>query len=418
MSLAAADPPPDQPATIAASPHTLAMDIGGSNVKASVLDAAGGLAAPQVRTPTPKEPAPQAVLEAIAALTAQLPSAQRMSVGFPGVVKGGKILTAPNLGTKNWVGFELATALSSRFGVPTRVLNDAAVQGLGVVAGHGLECVVTLGTGVGCSLFRGRRLLLPLELGQHRARRGKTYDEYIGQRALAAKGPQRWNRRVRRMIAAVTDLTCCDALYIGGGNAERIAFELPGHVRIVSNTAGITGGIRLWDPELDGFSLFRPRSSLPSTRCQPGGCHESPDRRRRDDRHDRYHCQRPHRAHEHDECRQFLPAARGGPQDRSARYLDPCRRGSCQCSRGHGAPGSRCRALVKLGKDARAETVLARLMEEGVSTRWSMRDGRLPTGASVLVSSHERNAAIFTFRGANTLLEEATFARRRPPRRC
>jgi ribokinase len=64
-------------------------------------------------------------------------------------------------------------------------------------------------------------------------------------------------------------------------------------------------------------------------------------------------------------------------------------------------------ALVKLGKDQRAETVLARLMQEGISTRWALRDGRAPTGASVLVSSHDRNAAIFTFRGANTLLEEA-----------
>ncbi len=62
--------------------------------------------------------------------------------------------------------------------------------------------------------------------------------------------------------------------------------------------------------------------------------------------------------------------------------------------------------LVKLGKDQRAEVVLARLAEEGVSTRWAMRDSRAPTGASVLVSSHDRNAAIFTFRGANTLLDE------------
>jgi ribokinase len=68
-------------------------------------------------------------------------------------------------------------------------------------------------------------------------------------------------------------------------------------------------------------------------------------------------------------------------------------------------------ALVKLGKDARAEMVLARLMEEGVSTRWAMRDSRAPTGASVLVSSHDRNAAIFTFRGANTLLAEADLRR-------
>jgi len=64
-------------------------------------------------------------------------------------------------------------------------------------------------------------------------------------------------------------------------------------------------------------------------------------------------------------------------------------------------------ALVKLGKDQRAETVLAHLMREGISTRWAVRDGRAPTGASVLVSSHDRNAAIFTFRGANTLLDES-----------
>ncbi len=62
-------------------------------------------------------------------------------------------------------------------------------------------------------------------------------------------------------------------------------------------------------------------------------------------------------------------------------------------------------ALIKLGQDARAETILSRLAEEGVSTRFALRDGRAPTGASVLVSAHDRNAAIFTFRGANTLLE-------------
>jgi ribokinase len=64
-------------------------------------------------------------------------------------------------------------------------------------------------------------------------------------------------------------------------------------------------------------------------------------------------------------------------------------------------------ALVKLGKDLRAETVLSHMLQEGVSTRWAVRDGRAPTGASVLLSSHDRNAGIFTFRGANTLLEEA-----------
>ena len=248
------------PAAAAGTPFTLAVDIGGTNIKAAVLDCAGHLVATQIRTPTPKEATPQAVLEAIAGLAAQLPPVQRTSVGFPGVVKGSKVLTAPNLGTRHWAGFELMGALSQRFGVPARVLNDAAVQGLGVVEGHGLECVLTLGTGVGCALFRNRRLLLHLELGQHRARRGKTYDQYIGQAALAKKGPQRWNERVRRAIDTVTGLTTCDVLYIGGGNARKIAFEVPRHVRIVSNTAGLTGGLRLWEPDLD--ELFRSETNV------------------------------------------------------------------------------------------------------------------------------------------------------------
>lgn len=256
MSIAAVGPASDEhPAALAGAPHTLAVDIGGSSMKASVLDVTGGLVAAQIRTPTPKNATPDAVMDAMAGMAAQLPSIDRISVGFPGVVKAGRILTAPNLGTEHWAGFDLTEALGRRFAVPVRVLNDAAVQGLGVVEGYGLECVLTLGTGVGCSLFRNRRLLLPMELGQHRARKGKTYDQYIGQAALAARGPQRWNRRVRKAIDTVTTLTTCDVLYIGGGNARRLDFEPPAHVRIVSNTAGITGGIRLWEPELD--ELFR-----------------------------------------------------------------------------------------------------------------------------------------------------------------
>jgi polyphosphate glucokinase len=258
-----------QPST-AMAPFTLAVDIGGSSIKASVLDSGGRLIAPQIRTPTPKEPTPEAVIAKIAELAAQLPGAQRMSVGFPGVVTGGQVVTAPNLDTEHWAGFQLMSHLSARFGIPARVLNDAAVQGLGVVEGRGLECVLTLGTGVGCALFRNRRLLLALELGQHRARRGKTYDAYIGQSALAAKGARRWNRRVRWALGAVTTLTACDVLYVGGGNARRIAFEPAPHVRIVSNTAGITGGIRLWEPELD--ELFTAAPVGPALT----GAHQSP----------------------------------------------------------------------------------------------------------------------------------------------
>jgi polyphosphate glucokinase len=270
MSAEAAPAP--EPAAPAPVPFTLAVDIGGSSIKLSVLDATGALVSPQVRTPTPRQATPQAVLDLILTQASQLPPAQRVSVGFPGVVKGSKVLTAPNLGTRDWAGFDLGAELSGRLGVPVRILNDAAVQGLGVVEGHGLECVLTLGTGVGCALFRNRALLLHLELGQHRARRGKTYDEYIGQAALARKGLKRWNRCVRRAIRSATSLTSCDVLYIGGGNARKITFALPPHVRIVNNAAGITGGIRLWEPGMEALLAGEPAgnaSASPAAQAEP-----------------------------------------------------------------------------------------------------------------------------------------------------
>jgi polyphosphate glucokinase len=244
------------------APFTFGVDIGGTFLKAAVLDAASSVVAERVKQPTPKPATPAAVIEAIAALAAQFPSFDRVSVGFPGVVRGGAVVTAPNLGTPHWAGFQLIDAMAQRFGVPVRLLNDAAVQGLGVVEGHGLECVITLGTGVGCALFRKCRLLLHLEFGQLRHMQD-TYDQFIGQAALDAVGVQTWNERVRKSIETVIDLTNCDTLYIGGGNARKIAFELPLQARIVPNAAGVTGGVRLWEAEMDDFFTGEANAQRP-----------------------------------------------------------------------------------------------------------------------------------------------------------
>jgi polyphosphate glucokinase len=237
----------------------LGVDIGGSRIKASVLDHQGRPLAEPLNSATPRPALPAAVLQSIADLAARLPSFDRVSAGFPGVLTGGTVRTAPNLGTGDWAGFELIDALAERFGVPARALNDAAVQGLGVVEGRGLECVITLGTGIGCALFRDRRLLLHLELGQH-VRVDQTYDQFIGQAALAAVGPQTWNTRVLEAVRTVIDLTSCDMLYVGGGNARRVTFELPAQVEIVSNAAGVTGGVRLWEPYLDELFAAEPNA--------------------------------------------------------------------------------------------------------------------------------------------------------------
>jgi polyphosphate glucokinase len=230
-----------------AGPLTLAIDVGGTRLKAGILAPTGRMVAGPARVDTPHPATPAAVIDALAGLIAPLGYFQRISIGFPGVVRDGRVLTAPNLGTAAWHGFPLAAALSERLGAPARLANDATVQGLGVIAGRGLECVITLGTGMGFALFEHGRPAPHLELSQHPVRGNKTYDQYIGNAALRAVGRRRWNRRVRRAIDTINILTSCDTLYIGGGNSKNLQLELPASVRIVSNEAGITGGIRLWD---------------------------------------------------------------------------------------------------------------------------------------------------------------------------
>ena len=239
--------------------YTLAIDIGGTGLKASVLDSKGKMLVDELRVPTPYPCPPKVLINTLADLVAPLPSFDRISVGFPGVVREGRVRTAPHFRDDKWSGFPLATALSKRLGKPVRLLNDAEVQGFGIVVGRGLELVLTLGTGAGTALFRDGQLMPHLELAQHPIHRDQTYNDYIGNDALLSKGVKKWSHRVRKTIAILYSLLHYDALYIGGGNAPKLA-DPPAGVRIASNEAGITGGIRLWDADV-GASLFRNHRS-------------------------------------------------------------------------------------------------------------------------------------------------------------
>jgi polyphosphate glucokinase len=231
-------------------PQTLAIDIGGTGLKASVLDETGKMVEKHVRVPTPYPCTPSILVEALTRLTAPLSSYDRVSIGFPGVVRDGRIITAPHFKNKAWQNYPLADTLSRRFGKPARLLNDAEVQGLGIVKGQGLEVVLTLGTGVGSAIFSNGALTPHLELAQHPIRKGETYNDYVGNVARRTLGKKQWNKRVLKIIAIVESLLHYDVLYLGGGNAANIIVPLPDNVRIASNDAGITGGIRLWDEKV------------------------------------------------------------------------------------------------------------------------------------------------------------------------
>ncbi len=235
----------------ARGPLTLAFDIGGSHLKAGILSPKGAMLKGPSQVVTPHPTNPQDVVEALVGLAKTLGPHDRVTIGFPGVVRADYVVTAPNLGTELWHGFKLAAVIHEWLKTPVRMLNDASVQGLGAVSGRGLECALTLGTGFGFALFEDGRLAPHLEMSQHPIKTDTTYDQYIGEKALEAVGPKAWNARVREIIAILETVTNYDRLYIGGGNARLIESPLPDKVRTVSNEDGITGGVKVWDKTMD-----------------------------------------------------------------------------------------------------------------------------------------------------------------------
>ncbi len=225
--------------------RTLAVDVGGTGIKAMILSPYGKPITKRTRFKTPRPATPNAVIKMIVALANTQGKYNRVSVGFPGVVKRGVIATAPNL-DGNWRGCKLAHILCEKLGKPVRVANDADVQGLGVVSGHGVELVITLGTGFGSGLFVDGRLVPNLEIPHHPFLKNKTYEQMPGDAARRKVGNKKWNKRLLKAIASLESTFNYDTLYLGGGNAERVRVKLPRNVKVVSNLAGLTGGIALW----------------------------------------------------------------------------------------------------------------------------------------------------------------------------
>jgi polyphosphate glucokinase len=187
------------------------------------------------------------MVKALTDLIVPLPPYDRISIGFPGVVRDGKVITAPHYGTEYWANYPLAAELSKRLGGhPAKLINDAEMQGLYVIQGRGLELVLTLGTGAGTALFRRGDLMPHLELAHHPIHKKKTYNDYVGDKALKKIGKRRWNRRVQKTVGILFALLHYDHLFIGGGNSAHVEGALPNTITLVSNDAGIEGGAALW----------------------------------------------------------------------------------------------------------------------------------------------------------------------------
>ncbi|MFT3774249.1 MAG: ROK family protein [Minicystis sp.] len=227
--------------------RTLTIDIGGTGIKGIVLDVEGAPLTERHRELTPQPALPEAVLATIDTIVQRLGEFDRISIGFPGVVHEGVTKTAPNLHPSAWAGFPIAENLSKRVGgKPVKVINDAAIQGLGVIEGKGIELVITLGTGLGCCVYTDGHPV-HLELAHHPLKDDLTYEDLIGNAARKAVGKKKWNRRVRKAIAQMEALFNYRRIYIGGGNVKHLEKEaLPGNATVFENVTGLLGGIRLW----------------------------------------------------------------------------------------------------------------------------------------------------------------------------
>ena len=241
--------------------RTLAIDCGGTGIKGSVLDDGGRMLAERIRVKTPYPLPPTRFIGVLAELARRLPEADRVTVGMPGMIRHGVVVATPHYITKSgphtavdadleraWRGFDVKEALQAELQLPALVLNDAEVAGAG---GYGFEVVFTLGTGLGNAIFDNGVLLPHLEISRSPIRRGRLYDEYIGDKARKRLGQTAWSLRVRDAVLGLKPMLRWDQLYLGGGNAVKV---LPRHLRalgpgltVVPNDVGILGGVKAWE---------------------------------------------------------------------------------------------------------------------------------------------------------------------------
>jgi polyphosphate glucokinase len=236
VSAEPAAPPVAAPEAKPAPPPILVIDIGGTKVK--IL--ATGQTEPR-KAPSGKEFTPAKLVEAVREL-AQGWDYEAISIGFPGLVgTHGPRCEPGNLGP-GWVGFDYAAA----FGLPVKMVNDAAMQALGSYDG-GRMLFLGLGTGLGSALIAGS-VIVPLELGRLPFDADQTLGEILGRKGMQRVGKGDWRKVIARVVPALMGAFAADYVVLGGGNAKVIK-ELPPGARRGHNLTAFRGGIRLWGLE-------------------------------------------------------------------------------------------------------------------------------------------------------------------------
>ncbi len=243
---------------------TLSIDVGATSTKAALITADGLIASSIARRKTRYPLEPVGLVGTIVSLADSIGSPERVTVGFPGLVRSGVVISPANLartagpGTPVdddlaalWNGFDLAGALREALGLEVRVANDADVAALACASGTGVELTVTLGSGVGTGLVVDGRLVPHLELSELSLEGAASLDNLVGERARKDLEPTEWDRRVVAVIELLDRIIRFDRCTVAGGNARRLHRDRLGRllerVWVTVEDVGLTGGPRLYD---------------------------------------------------------------------------------------------------------------------------------------------------------------------------
>jgi polyphosphate glucokinase len=211
----------------------LVIDVGGTHVKFR-LDDRGRIG----KFPSGAKLGPERMVRKLLKRTAGL-RYEAVSMGYPGLVFRGRIAGEPHNLAPGWVGFDFAAA----FGKPVRILNDAAMQAIGSYRG-GRMLFLGLGTGLGATLIIDG-VVEPTEIGHMPYKRGRTFEDYLGERGRRRLGTRAWRKAVADVVARLRLALEADYVVLGGGNAERLK-KLPAYARRGDNRNAFRGGVRLW----------------------------------------------------------------------------------------------------------------------------------------------------------------------------
>src|SRR5262245_2728999 len=214
--------------------NTLVVDVGGTNVK--IL--ATGQTEPH-KFPSGPGLTPALMVGGVKTAAADW-SYDRVSIGYPGPVAKSKPLKEPHNLAPGWVDYDFAAG----FGKPVKIINDAAMQALGSYEG-GRMLFLGLGTGLGSALVVDN-LVVPLELAHLPYRKGKSFEDYVGERGLQRLGKRKWRTFVEDVSNRLRAALVADYVVLGGGNVKKLD-TLPPQARAGDNSKAFVGGQRLWE---------------------------------------------------------------------------------------------------------------------------------------------------------------------------